>query len=296
MEKLNAMRLGSVLFIALAYVSLSKKFIDVVMVVTMVHYVMAAIYSKSQLGKGLSKPVVVTLLAVAGVILYKLQAPITIVFGIHYAFTEVYLAHGILPPQLKNKTKPLRITALAFNFCIYLAILRNDQYFPYLNAFAAPMLIAAALSGICYYWALFRAQFYLTTRQVMSISLVENMSLLLCALSFLMPLKLTLFVYIGYHVVFWSIYPVPGLLKKQALKSYLALNLSLLLAVYLVSPMASPIFSIEIWLKLFMVAGFIHITTSLALTKAQPGWITRIFNFNQDPPPTTPVVVQKSRI
>ena len=88
--------------------------------------------------------------------------------------------------------------------------------------------------------------------------------------------------FVLYHVVFWSLFPLPKISAagKAHLGWYLGLSAACVAAFVAISPIG-PVFTsryaVSIFQRQFILWTYIHITSSFLLSNAHPEWIVNLF-------------------
>lgn len=242
------------------------------------HYLLALRYSAGQIRQIADAPVqLLSLLGLAlfGVALYQFDFPLFIYFGLHHALNEAYLrrAAAAAPAVLSGVDAP----AAAFHALAYLAILRwspelagIDPGWIWVGFAAATALLARAL------WPL-RAR--LPGRQLLALCAPEIAAVALLVLSLFV--RVTFLQLVFYHFAIWAVLPVERIRARgaAALGEYGALSVAMLGLFLLLSPLGPPPTRIGTarFTELFLVASYLHITLSFALSDAHPRWAIRLF-------------------
>jgi hypothetical protein len=240
------------------------------------HYALAFWYSHKQVAHVLSRPsslAALAGLAAAGTAVTVYKCPdIVIFFGMHHALTESYLVqprdHRL--PHLKM----LAAARLIFNSLGYCIILRHD---PVLRAVPVIPMLAGLAASFCvlmyYLWKLRRS---LAPADFRDQVMFEILGAAMPIASFFVGNSVNFRRVVMYHFIFWFLLPAVKFLrarKPAALTRYILAN-SLTSAGFwflaLKVPQAAMVAQIELW-------GFIHITSSYAISSLNPTWIRHLF-------------------
>jgi hypothetical protein len=242
------------------------------------HYLLALRYSAGPLRQVADAPLqLLSLLGLAllGVALYQLDFPLFLYFGLHHALNEAYLRRGAgASPALPSA---VNAPAAAFHALAYLVVLRWSPELAgiqprwiWLGFAAATALFARAL------WPL-RAS--IAARQLPALGAPEIAAVALVLLS--LVVRVTFLHLVFYHFVLWAVLPVDRIRARgpAALGEYGALSVATLGLFLLISPLGpAPIrIGTARFTELFLVASYLHITLSFALSDAHPRWAVRWF-------------------
>ena len=282
MPTLLLMRIASVGVVAtLALIGLERDaWLSLLYSLGLAHFGLSFVYARSRITALSVHPrSALTVLAIGavGVALYFDHFPLVILFAMHHAFNEAYLPRSGLEPGSANESR-LKGSASLLHLCLYLALLRDAQYLRSIDAslLLAPLLVAWAIHA---YW-LVRLRGSLGRR-----GLVEHLGFELLVLGLV---GASFFIEIGfldvvlYHFVLWSLVPLPGLARRgsdHAVARYLAANAGLTVGFLALSP-AGPLdypMAGSLMLSQFLFWSYVHFTTSVALSRAHPTWLTRLF-------------------
>jgi hypothetical protein len=256
-------------------------FAMVLYAVTITHYLVAFVYSRRQISMIVRNPSswAPALVCVAlGPILYFLQLSATIFFGVHHVFNEVYLTRANEPAkQQSGSDKLLRRTALLLNMSIYLAVLRHDPALQWLNPKATFVVLAVTTGAMAL--ILFKKRHEYTRAEMLQLCVAELWTLSL--VPFANKLHINLFQVILYHVIFWTIYPVKAMLKGglAPVLRYSAITVAFLAVSVAIAPFSGLPWrlSFTTYERLFWLLGYLHISTSFALSSAHPMFMRKLF-------------------
>jgi hypothetical protein len=295
------LRVASI-FITLAVVAYSpmpRILANIVYSLALAHYVLALIYSRRQIAEAFTRPYgLVPLLSIVllGAGLYLGQFSLLIFFGLHHAFNEAFIMRATLPSDDAD-VKSLRGSAVLVNFLLYLFILRgqaglsfgsSNPFYTFIagyggaSRYVAVFVLVAALvvSYGVFFFYLYRIRRLLTLRTLIENCGLEILGLVVAAASFTVFFSYLYFVL--YHVVFWSLFPLPKMSAagRTQLGWYLGLSAACVAAFVAISPIG-PVFTsryaANIFQKQFILWTYIHITSSFLLSNAHPEWIVNLF-------------------
>jgi hypothetical protein len=183
----------------------------------------------------------------------------------------VYLLQREVHAGRTAETAQLRVWSILFNFLLCLSVLHADP-----GNFPVPILLTGlAMTGVGYAAALARLRHTLSRRALADTCAIEVLSLALLALSFRVPISITH--YVAYHVLFWALYPVPKLLRTGQALPFAGWHAVVIPALWLCSPWGPLHMSVAAWNLLFFTATYVHVSSSFALSSAQPAWLNRLF-------------------
>ncbi|MGB7451574.1 MAG: hypothetical protein WBM36_05560 [Lysobacterales bacterium] len=247
------------------------------------HYLLSFYYAAGRMRGLVVSPTLALPLVSLGLLLlvvYFLEFPLQIYFGIHHACNEGYLRHyhrqanGIADSQL-----PAFRTL--FHLAAYLCILRHDAYVGQVPEIWLWLFLA--VSGLLYARQLLIANQSLQGLSRLRDSSVEWLVLGVIGLSLLV--KITFLQMVMYHFVLWTIVPIPVLraagthkLTEYALLSVGTLGL---FAALTISQLGSNLVPLSAVYSQFFFWSYVHITASFALSAAHPDWIVQLFRLPQ---------------
>ena len=252
------------------------------------HYLLSFYYARAGIRTSLRNPLMFLPLVSLGALLamvYFLQFPLEIYFGLHHACNEGYLRQNN-SPVARNNARQLAATRALFHLAAYLCILRSD---PMISRLPEPFLWSFLLLAIVLYLNQLRVthpEANTGASWVLKQSGVELVVLLLLGLSFFT--QITFLQVVMYHFVLWTIMPV-RVMKHQGtgqLAEYGLLTVGTLLffIVLITNQFFSNALNLSFYYSQFILWSYIHITTSFALSSAHPQWIVGLF---REPAPIT---------
>lgn len=254
--------------------------ISVVFSVGYGHFLLSVVYAKNQFIQSFSQlqsSILMGLLLVLGGILYYIDFSLIIFFAIHHVFNEVYVVNR---SYAQNRTKSFaffRISSIVLNFFVYFVILRNTSILEFIN----PDLLLGGLviSYFVFAYSLFGIRQKLKGGKLFDSIAFELTGLIMVGLSYVVYISFIDIVL--YHVVFWIFYPLPKFrsLGQLQLARYLFLTIACTAVFLILSPngVFNYAYSGSIFYKQFFLWSYIHITSSFAISNANPMWINRIF-------------------
>ncbi len=253
----------------------NAKFNLCVMVLGLMHYMLALVYSRKQFASVMSDirtAAIFVLVTVGGYFCWFLHFPIAWLSILHHNFNEVYMRDTF---QDRNRqTKYLRLSCVVLNVLLFCAILRRDQGLKWIDErFLFGGLIVAAL---WYFTVLVSSRRYFTTKQLIDNSVYELASFGILVLSMVRPVSIMhLFLY---HFLFWEAYPLPKILRSgpAAVSTFVGWHLLFIPIAFLLTP-TSPVAQ-QLGLQgTFVFFAYIHIAMSFGLSTTQPTWLNRLF-------------------
>jgi hypothetical protein len=205
---------------------------------------------------------------------------LVVFFGVHYVFSEVYLMYNNVLPNRWKDTRALRVSSIVCNTFVYLAALRSSffNHNPQAEIFN---WIGYVVSACVFVYHLLKIKKSLTREQLVHCCAFEILGLAFVIAGIMHPIPVLSFVF--YHVLFWVLYPSWKMIEFKQTRSlvvFLGSNIVLTGLFALIGPY-SPLalhLNWQQWYRLFSVGALVHIVISLAMTTAQPAWITRIFH------------------
>jgi hypothetical protein len=295
------LRIASI-FISVAIVAYSpmpRILANIVYSLALAHYALAVIYSRRQIGEAFTRPYgLVPLLSIVllGAGMYLGQFSLLLLFGFHHAFNEAFITRVTLPTD-NSDVKSLRGSAVLVHFLLYLFILRgqaglaygsSNPFYTFVAGYGAAsrytaffvLVGALAVSYGVFFYYLYRVRRLLTIR-----TLIENCGLEILGLA-VAAASLTLFFsylyFVLYHVVFWSLFPLPKIASagKAQVGWYVGLSagfMALFVALSPLGPVFSSRYAANFFQKQFILWTYIHITSSFLLSNAHPEWIVNLF-------------------
>jgi hypothetical protein len=295
------LRVASILatLLVVAYSPTQKILLNIVYSLALAHYVLAFVYSRRQITDAFRQPYgLVPLLSIVflGAGLYAGQFSLLFFFGLHHAFNEAFIMRATLSADDPD-VKSLRGSAVLVHFLLYLFILRrqagftlgsSNPFYTFVTGYGAVskylpfiLLVGALVAsyGVFFYY-LYRLRRLLTARTLIENCGLEILGLVVAAASFTVFFSYLYFVL--YHVVFWSLFPLPKISAagKAQLGWYLGLSAACVAAFVVISPIG-PVFTSRyaayLFQKQFILWTYIHITSSFLLSNAHPEWIVNLF-------------------
>jgi hypothetical protein len=232
------------------------------------HYVMQLSYSPRQLKNilgGKKLKVWLILLSLFSLAQFTKFMPMEIFFGIHFLFSEIYSSQF---RGMSFQTTSLRTVA---NICTYSLLMRSAPSFSWIPS----SILIAALVASCG-WLVVNALRAEKRREIGWLALYECVGALFAI--FLPVGRQQLIDIIFYHLIWWFIFPLKAMPKKNIARY--ALETSLITAAFLLLTPAS-FFGpndFRAWTFYGTMSGNLHITLSFAISLANPFWINAIFN------------------
>lgn len=293
------LRLTSLLIVVLI-VSRSpntRTWTNIVYGLALAHYLLALLYSRRQIVETLRRPygaVPLLSIAILGIGLYLGQFSLLIYFALHHAFNEAFMIRDAAPADDPD-VKALRGSAVLVHILLYLFILRRQAAFSFgagstmyalisgyiTTKYLAFYAIGAALtvSYAAFFYYLYRVRRFLTARTFVENCGMELVGLFLVAVSF--SVSFSYLHVVLYHVVFWSLYPIPKLWSAGAAKTagYLILTAAAAAVFLALSPIGlfTSRAAAGVFQRQFILWTYVHITSSLLLSNAHPEWIVNLF-------------------
>lgn len=251
---------------------------------TIAHYSLAFPYSKKYLANVVKTPqtrLKFALLTASAFALCTIKVPFLmfVTFAFHHVFSEVYIMYENVLPKLWSQTKALRIASIVSNLFGYFAAVRPARkLFPSLEYF---LYAGYAIATVFFLFQLYKMRKTLTREQLINSTIFETLVLAFVVAGMLRPLPPSIFIF--YHVIFWLFYPSYKMLavkQWKPLSIFLGANAAITIVFMLLSPLSPlPIkMTSEQMIGLFTYGALFHIIMSLAMTSAQPAWITRLFH------------------
>lgn len=261
----------------------ATNFMIVVMCATFVHYLLVFAYSKEQLlwtlrqrrsTAGLSVLTILALLCSRGNL--NLLAAI---FGIHVVFNEVYLLHRVNLRPLWHHLGLFRTSSCVFAILLYAIALR--QVFSVFQFPLMPLCVAAAIAGLIFAFALFKARAVISAKSFIDLCSLNIIAAILVAIS--MFTKVDVFDVVLFHVAFLTIYQLLRLWKSpKSTIGYLFLNVLGFMGVMHLSPLSNfpNHFLFGQMVDQFKFWSFIYVFSSLSISTAHPDWVIRLLQPN----------------
>jgi len=247
------------------------------------HYLLSFYYASGRIKTLLSSTSLRLPLVSLGLLLlviYHLEFPLVIFFGLHHAFNEGYLRQY----QHRNTDSgdsQLPAFRTLFHIAAYFCILRHE---PYVNELPEIILwLTLAISSWLYLNALRIENNKQGLWEAVKESSIEILFLLLVLVSFW--INITFLQMVLYHFVLWTLVPIPVLKQQGSFKlaeyglftvAGLLLFLSLTMS-YLFSEM----WTLSFMLSQFYIWSYVHIASSFALSSAHPNWLVQLFRADQ---------------
>lgn len=249
------------------------------------HYLLSFYYAASRVRITLSNPVLALPLASLGTlfaVIYFLDFPLEIYFGIHHACNEGYLRYAS-PKGSCQQNGQLSAARALFHLAVYFIVLRQDPMVSQLpETFLWLLLFAASVIYIFQLRAAKSAQ-RVGLNDLIKGSGVELMLLALVGLSFFF--RITFLQVVMYHFVLWTIVPIPAIKSRGQYRlaeySLLTAGSLLLFLSVTMTQLFSSFMSLSFLYTQFIFWSYIHITTSFALSVAHPQWIVNLFRNKQ---------------
>jgi hypothetical protein len=246
----------------------------------MAHFSLSYVYAKRQFTQLFMAPVPLIPIAVvvglaAGLFAYGFS--LVFYFWIHHIFNETYLMGRNSPTGDRTEERLFRASTLVVHSFAYFAVLNHTNVLKDIDP-------AYFYWGFAFSYILFLYSLYKVKSTIPRASFIDN-----CAFELFLPLLVVFSLYreisfysvICYHVVFWCFIPLPNLLKAGADKArnYIVLNIGLTVLFIALSPIGFVNYPLKgsFFFSQFILWSFLHISTSFALSRSQPAWITRWF-------------------
>lgn len=211
-------------------------------------------------------------LALLGFGLFAFGFSVLAFFAIHHAANEVYLADAAAGSGEKGVAGSFRAVGVVFNAALYFMLIRSDPWLrPIDERVLLPVLIA---SGLLFVFLLLERTG--SAREAFELSSVE----LLLVVLILAGVTARGVDVVFYHVFFWSLHPVAGMLRqsRRAATRFATANGVFTLLFLILSPLTPVGRAYEPhWYSLFILASFVHITLAFGLSAAHPAWMRRLF-------------------
>lgn len=276
-------RIASVAITALLVVLIAdySQWVSLVIGFGFAHYLLSFYYARAGIKTILASPTMqlplASLAALLGVI-YFLDFPLEIYFGVHHACNEAYLkrrASGVRSDSCGQLNAARALLQLAAYFCI----LRHDPMVGQLPVGFLGVFLGIAFTIYLVQLRAARPQSRDTLAWMLKESGVESIALLVVGLSFFV--EITFLQIVMFHFILWTVVPLPAMRQKGAnqLAEYGLLTAGALLffIVLTMSQLFSSYFSLSFFYSQFIIWSYIHITTSFALSSAHPQWIVQLF-------------------
>ena len=242
------------------------------------HYVLSFYYAAPQIKFLVTSPAHqlsgVTLL-VAGSVLYLTKFPLAIFFALHHAFNEGYLRRSTAPSE-GSVTESVGAARALLHGLGFMVVIRHEAA---LRNIPEMLLWLGFAMAAAFYWRAVSADKDVPHASVAGSSSPEVLLFLVVLLSLQMEISWLQVVF--YHFALWAIHPIAGLSKKgsAAMTEYVALTIGSLIGFFVMTTtkLASDFLDMAFWYGQFLFWSYVHIATSLALSKAHPAWIVRLF-------------------
>ncbi len=286
MDAINALRLFSVaITIAIFWIAPSEEASRaLVYSIAFGHYLIALWYSKKRILRITSQPAsypALLLIALVGYLAYANTFSLVIYFAVHHAFNESYIlnfSNGTSASRESGDLNNLRLSAVFFNFFVFLATLRNHPDLYFLNS--AFLIVGVISTSIPFLFFLSRLKNVFTRAEMVRACAFEMMGLVILAVSFYTPI--TFIQVVCYHVVSWVFFPLYRMIKAAPGKitEYALLTAGVTFIFILLSPLGVRRYELNdsFFKQQFFLWSYLHITFSFVFSDAQPEWITRWFN------------------
>lgn len=242
------------------------------------HYLLSFYYAAPQIKFLFTSPSHqlpgVTLL-VTGLVLYFTKFPLAIFFALHHGFNEGYLRNSKARSE-NSVTESVRAARALLHGLGYLVVVRHEVV---LRNIPEMLLWLGFAMAAAFYWRAVRANKHLPQASAAGSSSPE----LLLAIAVLLSLyiEISWLHVVFYHFALWALHPVAGLSIKgsAAMTEYVALTIGSLVGFFVLATtkLASDVLDMAFWYGQFYFWSYVHIATSLALSKAHPAWIVRLF-------------------
>ncbi len=232
------------------------------------HYMVQIIYSKKQRAALKNSPdpkiwfLVLALIAVAQFTPYL---PISVFFGFHFIFSEIYTE------RFADHDPAIKWFRILTNFSIYSLLLHGAPAIGWIPFSFLYLCLMVGCIGLLY--------LALRARNDSELWFLLGYELVGAAFAiFLPPNRPQLSDIIFYHLIWWFIFPLRRMRGKE-LFSYLFLTVSITGVFFLFTPSANvkPI-PLSVLGYYSIVSGNIHIALSFMLSISNPEWINRIFH------------------
>lgn len=274
-----------------------RPYLAIIFSITFGHYLLSVIYARNQITRIVQQPsVLVMCLGLLAVVcgLFFSGFSLLIYFAVHHVFNEVYLLSRSVPVS-DPEGRRLRTSSIILNFFIYFTILRKDLLilpFPsmvphdveWTRSLAYRVLTFLLVVNLVASYAAFATCVARVRKRVSRGELIDICSFEIAGLALVILscfVKIRFLDLVLYHVVFWAMFPLPGMLKKSAGEAwqYVALTIATTAVFLLISPISSVSFRLseDQWWSQFYFWGYFHITMSFALSRAHPAWIVKWF-------------------
>lgn len=243
------------------------------------HYALSFYYARSRITALATNPAsALPVLSLGGLfcVVYFLEFPLEVYFGIHHAFNEAYLKrYGEKSGAAQESMAPYRcLLHLAAYFCV----LRNDTH---LSQFPAGLLWGfIAVSCVLYGLKAKASQVDRRFNALVTDHCVEVSLLVAVAVSCFVEINFLQVVM--YHFVLWTLLPLPMMRRRGGghLEQYLLLTgatLALIFGALLLVPAGKLSAVLVVALSQFYLWSYLHISASMALSSAHPNWIVKLF-------------------
>jgi hypothetical protein len=245
------------------------------------HYLLSFYYARAGIRSQLGDPALllplVSLCALLAVV-YFLDFPLEIYFGVHHACNEGYLRRRS-SRMTAYSTASLQGSRALFHLAAYFCILRFDAVVGQLpDAFLWSFLTVAA---VLHAFQLLAAQRQPDneTAGLLRESAIELLLLLLVGLSIFT--RVTFLQFVMYHFILWTLLPIAAIRQqgRSQLAEYGLLTVGALLffIVLITNQLFSTYLNLSFYYSQFILWSYIHITTSFALSSAHPQWMVDLF-------------------
>jgi hypothetical protein len=269
------------------------------------HYLAGLYYSRKQISSVMKSPLglskMVFMIALGFLATLK-HFPLLYYFTFHHIFNETYLLNRTVGPDKVPALKPLRLSAMVLHFFAYFFIFR---WHPSMPAFIEPAMLDPLLfCGVMISTGAFLIQFrnargFLTRREQVDNCFFEVLTLGICVASLFT--KIYFMQLVGYHFIFWILYPLSKILEKGAFEKtgretakFLGWTVGLTGLFLVISPIGAPSFRMpeRLFAVLFILLSNLQISLSWGLSDAQPDWLVQFFRPKKTQPLAEPALVK----
>ncbi len=276
----------SAIAITFALVSLlgsGRYWVGLVISFGLAHYLLSFYYATGRMRNLVASPTLALPLVSLGLLLlvvYFLEFPLEIYFGIHHACNEGYLRRY---HRQANAAADRQLAAFRtlFHLAAYMCILRYNAYVGQVPE--VWLWLFLGVSGVLY-----ARQLMVTNQSLQGLSRLKDSSvewLMLGVVGLSLLVKITFLQMVMYHFVLWTIVPVPVLRAAGTHKliEYALLSVGVLglFAALTITQLGSSLVPLSSVYSQFYFWSYVHITASFALSAAHPDWIVQLFRVPQ---------------
>ena len=247
------------------------------------HYLLGLIYSRRQLVSLVTTPGILlpmTVLAVAGGVLYFQQFPLLLYFGLHHAINEAYIGNRFRDTNDRRLLSGISFLLHMTGF-VLLAYSQRLQQAP--ESLTVLLVIFCGLAAV-FFWLLLRDGGSPRSGGRVPMMASELMLMVLIPLDY-GYYDIHLYHIVLYHFVFWAFYPAGGMLVRESYRSLLIYVFLTVVALWLfvsIKPdsmldaygLGQDSLSYYDW---FFLLSYFHITLSFAISRTNPDWVVRYF-------------------